>query len=57
MTTKPTNLRFLLSLGNTKMVILQDEEDVHIYSNQPADDTRKKNAITVEHVSEVIASK
>ena len=57
MTMKPTNLRFLLSLGNTKMVILQDEEDVHIYSNQSADASHKKNAITVEHVSEVIASK
>lgn len=57
MTTKPTNLRFLLSLGSTKMVVLQDEEDVHIYSNQVENVSRKKSAITVEHISEAIAPK
>ena len=57
MTTKPTNLRFLLSLGGTKMVVLQDEEDLHIYTNQPAKAPGKTNTITAEHVSEAIAAK
>lgn len=57
MTTKPTNLRFLLSLGNTKMVILQDETDLHIYTNQPATKVHKKGAIAAEHVTEALVSK
>ena len=57
MTTKTTNLRFLLSLGDTKMVILQDKEDLHIYTNQAANSPRRKNMITAEHVSEAIVTK
>jgi len=57
MTTKLTNLRFLLSLGGTKMVVLQDESDLHIYSNQPVTKSRNKDAIAVEHVTEAILTK
>ncbi len=57
MNTKPSNLRFLLSLGGTKMVVLQDENDLHIYTNQTAAKSRKQNTIAAEHVSEALVSK
>ena len=47
------HLRFLLSLGNTKMVVLSDENDLHIYSNQDGKSTRR-NVITSEHVTEAL---
>lgn len=56
MTKKTPNLRFLLSLGNTKMVILKDENDLHIYSNQPSKTTRKE-AIATERVTEALLAK
>ena len=34
MTHKDSTLRFLLALGNKKMVIMQNAEDVHIYSDE-----------------------
>ena len=52
-----TNLRFLLSLGSTKMVILQDEKDFHIYTNQNASFPRQRTIVTAEHVAEALASK
>lgn len=57
MTTKLNNLRFLLSLGDTKMVILQNEENLHIYTNQPTAKSRKQNIIAAEHVTEALISK
>ncbi len=57
MNTKTTNLRFLLSLGNTKMVVLQDENDLHIYTNQPTAKSRKQHTIAAEHVTEALVSK
>ena len=52
MTNKPSHLRFLLSLGNTKIVVLNDEQDLHIYGNQPV---TAKGPITAEHVTEALA--
>lgn len=57
MTTKTANLRFLLSLGDTKMVVLQNEADLHIYTNQTAAKSRKQNPIIAEHVTEALVSK
>ena len=53
MTKQTTHLRFLLSLGNTKMVVLSNEDDLHIYSNQDTKSTRK-NIITSEHINEAL---
>ena len=55
MITKNPNLRFLLALGNTKMVVLKDEEDLHIYTNK----TSRKTAqpIAVEHITEALLTK
>ena len=58
MATKPTNLRFLLSLGGTKMVVLQDEEDLRVYTNRTTAKPRnKKETIAPEHVTEAILAK
>jgi len=54
MSKQTTQLRFLLSLGNTKMVVLSNEDSLHIYSNQDAKSSGK-NVITSEHVSEALA--
>ncbi len=58
MTTKPSNLRFLLSLGGTKMVVLQDEDDLRVYTNRTAAKScSKKETIAAEHVTEAILAK
>lgn len=58
MINKQSNLRFLLSLGGTKMVVLQDENDLHIYSNQtPSKFHSKKDQIAAEHVTEALVAK
>ncbi len=51
------NLRFLLSLGATKMVVLQDEEDLHVYTSKPSAKARQKGTVTPEHVTEALVGK
>lgn len=53
MANSSTRLRFLLSLGGTKMVVLHDEDDLHIYSNQSRKSSRK-NTIAAEHIGEAL---
>ncbi len=48
-----TNLRFLLALGNTKMVVLKEQNDLHIYANNP--DKRLKNAVAPERLTEALS--
>ncbi len=50
------NLRFLLSLGNTKMVILQDTENMHIYSS-PTTGQESRSRVTAEHVAAALVEK
>ena len=50
------NLRFLLSLGNTKMVILQDTENMHIYSS-PTTGQKSRSLVTAEHVAAALVEK
>ena len=52
-----TNLRFLLSLGATKMVVLQDEDDLHIYTNKSSAKVRQKGTVAPEHVTEALIGK
>lgn len=52
-----TNLRFLLSLGGTKIVVLQDENDLHIYSTPQKENKHTASGIAVEHVSEALSAK
>ncbi len=54
MSTKFANLRFLLALGNTKMVVLRDEKDIHhIYTRNTSGHI--KSPISAEHVAEALA--
>lgn len=48
-----TRLRFLLSLGNTKMVVLDNEDDLHIYSNYTSKSADQRT-IAAEHVTEAL---
>lgn len=54
---KSPNLRFLLSLGSTKVVVLQDEEDLHVYSKQHKPRSMQQAPIVPEHIAEAITSK
>ena len=56
MAVKP-NLRFLLSLGSTKMVVLQDENDLHVYTNCPTAKVGRKETVAPEHVAEALTDK
>ncbi len=47
-----TNLRFLLALGNTKMIVLKDQENLHIYSNNT--DKRQKNAVKADRLAQAL---
>ncbi len=47
-----TNLRFLLALGNTKIVVLEDQENLHIYSNKT--DKNQKTAVAAERLTEAL---
>ena len=57
MAAKSSNLRFLLSLGGTKMVVLQNEEDLRVYTNRTATKSHHKQTIAAEHVTEAILAK
>lgn len=50
--TKKQNLHFLLALGNTKMVVLKDNNHLEIYSN----DT-KKQTVDSSRVAEALGSR
>lgn len=53
MSNSPTRLRFLLSLGGTKVVVLNDDTNLHIYSRE-SDKSSRKSTITVEHIGEAL---
>ena len=54
MAKQTTHLRFLLSLGNTKMIVLSEQDNLQIYSNQDRKSSAI-NTITTEHVTEALA--
>lgn len=56
MTLKPTNLRFLLSLGSTKIVVLQDENDLHVYT-RPVSRAAGSRDVVAEHITEALCGK
>ena len=57
MSVKSANLRFLLALGSTKIVVLQNQEDLHIYSKPKARVLQNKTHIAPEHVAEALVGK
>ena len=48
-----TNLRFLLALGNTKIVVLKDKDDLHVYTNSP--NKRLKNTVAAERLTAALS--
>ena len=50
---KKTSLRFLLALGNTKVVVLNDREGLQVYADNS---TRQKHAVAAERISEALAT-
>ena len=53
MAKQPPHLRFLLSLEDTKMVVLSTQDKLHIYSNHHAQPTRRET-FTSEHITEAL---
>lgn len=51
--TKKTSLRFLLALGNTKIVVLNEQERLQVYAG--GDSARKKHAVAAERISEALS--
>lgn len=54
MTTK-TNLRFLLALGNKKVIVLKDAETLSVYSDVSAE--AEKHRLAVERISSAVSVK
>lgn len=50
---KKQNLRFLMALGGQKIIVLQDEENVHIYTDKRSE----RSNVSAERVSALIHSK
>lgn len=48
-----TNLRFLLALGNTKIVVLKDQDELHVYANSA--DKHQKHAVAAERLTEALS--
>lgn len=52
--TKKTSLRFLLALGNTKIVVLNQQEGLQVYARE--DSVRNKHAVAAERISEALSA-
>lgn len=52
MTNKPS-LRFLLALGNTKVVVLNEEQGLQVYAAK--DSKRQRHAVAAERISEALS--
>lgn len=50
---KTPSLRFLLALGGKKVVVMQDQEDMHVYSDQ----TPRSSRVFVERISNAVAAR
>ncbi|MBQ8033010.1 MAG: hypothetical protein IJ266_03550 [Elusimicrobiaceae bacterium] len=56
MTNKSTHLRFLLALGNTRIVVLNQDENLHIYHTPQAKE-QTAASVQAEHISEALVTK
>lgn len=50
-----SNLRFLLALGNKKVIVLKDDNDLSIYTDCPPD--QEKHRLAVERIGSAVAAK
>lgn len=51
---KPTKLRFLLSLGNTKIVLTEENEQIQLYANEVSS---RKNTVQTKRVLDAVSSR
>lgn len=51
---KNTNLRFFLALGNTKMVLLEEDQEVKAYTSSPA---AGKSNIRMQRIKDAVSSR
>lgn len=56
MTNKSTHLRFLLALGDTRIVVLNQDENLHIY-HTPHTKEKTSTSVQAEHISEALVAK
>lgn len=49
------NLRFLLALGDRKVVVLQDEQELSVYSDTPT--TRGAGRVSVERITSAVTAR
>ncbi len=53
--TKTNNLRFLLALGNKKVVVVEEQDKMNVYSdNRPSG---SKNRLSVERLAEAVSNR
>jgi len=50
---KKTSLRFLLALGNTKVVVLKDRDELQVYADGKS--KSQKHAVAAERISEALS--
>lgn len=50
-----TNLRFLLALGNRKVVVLEDEQQLSVYSD--ASKSRESNRVNAERIGQAVTAR
>jgi len=50
---QPSNLRFLLSLGNQKVIVMDKGEEMQLYANEP----KKKQQVSPQRIATVLDSR
>lgn len=53
--TQKTNLRFLLALGNHKLVVVENQQEVSVYTN--AHPTHEKNRVDAERIGQAVLAR
>lgn len=52
--TKTHNLRFLLALGNKKVVVLKEKDSFSVYSDKTTE--KSKNSVSLERLTDAVSS-
>lgn len=53
MSVKTPNLRFLMALGGKRIVVVQDQDDTHVYT----DIRPSRNKVSVQRICDALLSK
>lgn len=52
----PANLHFLLALGNTKVVVLKEDDSLHFYGKFPSE-RHKRGNVAPERLAEALITR